>query len=192
MTFVLGTLILAALVGVAAGGRLARLATLRIRWVPVAVLALTLQAVSIPGRDWSLALLLASFGLLVAFAVRNLHDLPGFRLVLIGIVLNVFVIAVNGGMPVTREALDRSGQGGTLTSLLAGGTKHHLAGPDDRVLLLADSIPIAPLHQIVSVGDLFTYAGVAWLVIAGTLGRDRVRGRGAELGRVRLGEEAGV
>ncbi len=191
MTIVLGTLILAALVGLVAGGRIAHLATLRIRWVPVAGIALILQVVPTSSRDRSLTLLLLSFGLLVVFAVRNLQGPRAFRLILIGILLNLTVIALNGGMPVTREALGRSGQDDTLAALVQAGAKHHLAGPDDQAVFLADAIPIAPLHQIVSAGDLFTYAGVAWLVIAGTLGRGRVRPRAAEVGLVGL-EEANV
>jgi hypothetical protein len=51
----------------------------------------------------------------------------------------------------------------------------HLAGPNERLLFLGDSIAIAPIRQAVSLGDLFAYGGVMWLVVAGMLGRAPVR-----------------
>jgi hypothetical protein len=49
--------------------------------------------------------------------------------------------------------------------------KHHLAGPDDRMLFLGDVIAVpAPVSQVISVGDLFTYGGMA-VVIAGAMRR---------------------
>ena len=80
-------------------------------------------------------------------------------MILIGIVLNFTVISVNHGMPVTRQALVASHQTDTLRSLVhGGGAKHHLAGPDDRLLFMGDAIALGPIRQAVSVGDLFTYS----------------------------------
>ena len=46
--------------------------------------------------------------------------------------------------------------------------KHHLAGPDERVLFLGDVIGLPPpVAQAISLGDIFTYGGVG--------GRDRGR-----------------
>jgi hypothetical protein len=53
------------------------------------------------------------------------------------------------------------------------GVKHHLAGPDDRLLFLGDVIAVpAPVSQVISVGDVFTYGGMA-IVIAGSMRRRR-------------------
>jgi len=89
-------------------------------------------------------------------------------MILAGVLMNFLVIAVNHGMPVTPHALDASGQHDTLSELIrSGGEKHHLAGPNDRLLFLADVTPIRPpLAQAVSAGDLVAYAGVAFVVIA--------------------------
>jgi hypothetical protein len=78
------------------------------------------------------------------------------------------VIAANHGMPVTRHALVVSGQQDTLDALVHdGGEKHHLSGPGDRLLFLADVTPIPPpVHQAVSAGDMVAYAGVAYVVVA--------------------------
>ena len=72
-------------------------------------------------------LLYASFAALLAFGVLNIRA-PGFVLILIGLALNAVVIVANQGMPVTRNALERSNQSATLSELIAnGGAKHHLA-----------------------------------------------------------------
>ena len=52
-----------------------------------------------------MALLYVSFALLVAFVIAANIRIIGFPLVLIGIVLNLTVIAANQGMPVTKRAL---------------------------------------------------------------------------------------
>jgi Family of unknown function (DUF5317) len=173
MKVILATLIIAIVLGFLLGGRLSNLACLRIRWMPLAIAGLALQLVPMPGRAWSLALLYVSFALLVAFAVANGRaGIPGAWLILAGILLNLTVIGLNQGMPVAREALVRSDQMDTLELLAKqGGAKHHLARPTDRVVFLADVIPIRPIRQIVSLGDLVAYAGVVWLVVAGMRGR---------------------
>jgi hypothetical protein len=172
MPLVAGTLIAAALVGLLTGGRWSRLAELKIAWIPLAICGLAMQWFSPSRGVLPMVLLLVSFAALIAFAVRNLA-LPGFRLVLLGILLNFLVIAVNGGMPVSRAALAASGQMDTLEALVhGGGAKHHLATDEDLLVPLGDVIPVAPIHNVVSAGDILTYAGAAWLVIA-TLHRQR-------------------
>jgi hypothetical protein len=176
MTVIFATLGLAGLLGLLLGGRLANLARLRIRWAGAAVLGLALQLAPVPGRHWPLVLLYVAFAFLAVFAIVNIrHRVPGAMLILIGIWLNFTVIAVNEGMPVSREALVRSDQMDTLELLVEeGGAKHHLAGRDDRLLFLGDVIAIGPpVRQAISVGDVFTYTGVAWLIVAGMRGRRR-------------------
>jgi hypothetical protein len=114
-------------------------------------------------------LLLLSFAFLVAFSLRNVRaGIAGFRLILLGVVLNLTVVGVNGGMPVSRSALEASGQMDTLRALVHdGGAKHHLERDDDVLVFLGDVIAVPPIHNVVSVGDVATYAGAAWLVIAG-------------------------
>jgi hypothetical protein len=169
MKLICGTLVLALVIGSLAGGRLSNLGGLRLRWGPLALVGFAMQLVNPPGR-WPLVMLLGSFVLLTAFAIANLR-LPGFALILAGVVMNFAVIAANGGMPVSREALIASGQADTLAGLLDDAdryVKHHLASPDDRLLFLADVIPLpAPIAQVISVGDVFTYGGVGVVLVAG-------------------------
>jgi len=167
------SLVIAAAVGYLLGGRLSRLSELRVRWSPLALLGLSLQMVNPPGR-WPLVMLLVSFVLLTVFTAANIR-IAGFALILAGVVMNFAVIAVNGGMPVARDAVIASGQAGTLDPLTEHrGAKHHLAGPDDRLLFLGDVIAIPrPVSQVISIGDVFTYGGVAVVIVSAM--RRRVR-----------------
>lgn len=173
MRLIISSLALAVVVGYLAGGRLAPLAQLKIRWPYVALAGLGLQVAPVPGPTLPLVLLMVSFVLLVAFAAVNVEArVVGFPLILIGILLNFAVIAANQGMPVTREALIASGQGDTLALLARdGGVKHHLAGPDDRLLFLGDVVVIRPVSMVASVGDVIAYGGVLWLVLMAMVGQ---------------------
>jgi len=173
MRLIAASLVLAVAIGYLLGGRLSSVASLRVRWQPLAIVGLGLQVIPVPGRALPLGLLYVSFALLIAFALANIAArVAGSWLILIGIALNFTVIGLNQGMPVTRDALVASGQGETLAVLLHdGGAKHHLAGPDDRLLFLGDVLPIRPLRMVASPGDLIAYAGVVWLVVAAMLGR---------------------
>ena len=149
----------------------------------IGVVGLALQLAPVPGHTWPLLLLYISFALLTGFAIVNIQSrVPGAWLILIGVLLNFAVIAVNQGMPVARYALERSDQMDTLELLVEdGGVKHHLASPEDQLLFLGDVIAIGPpVRQAISVGDIFTYAGVAWLIIAGMRGPRRGEGAPAE------------
>lgn len=175
MKVILATILLAFVLGLVLGGRPSALASLKVRWTPAALVGLALQLAPVPGDTWPLVLLFVSFVLLTAFAVVNLRGrVPGFALILVGVLMNFTVIAVNEGMPVSRGALVASHQQETLPILLERpGAKHHLAGPDDRLMVLADVIAVAPLDQVVSLGDVLAYGGVVWLVVAGMRRRER-------------------
>lgn len=174
MKLVLVSILIACAFGFARGGRLRGLvdARLRVAWlVPV---SLALQVAPFP-RPLAVPLLLASFVLLLEFAVLNL-TMPGFVLIAVGVAMNFAVIATNHGMPVSRGALVSSGQLDSLHQLVTnGGAKHHLAGPHDVLLPLADEISLGPkVRQVVSAGDVATYAGVMWFVAAAMVaGRGR-------------------
>ena len=167
MAPVIITVVLAVGIGLLAGGRLSGLSAMRFRLVPAALAGLLLQFLVPPGI-WQQVLLLASFLLLSAFAVANIK-IPGFTLILAGIVMNFLVIGVNAGMPVPRWSLERSDQIQELEFLIEhGGAKHHLATEEDTLMFLADVIPLpSPIRQSVSAGDVVTYAGVAYVIVAG-------------------------
>jgi hypothetical protein len=91
-------------------------------------------------------------------------------------------VAVNGGMPVNPDAMRTAygpDAGGQIRLLNAeGGEKHHLARPDDSLVAITDIIPVPPpVHTVVSVGDLVSMAGAAWVVAGATLGASGLRFR---------------
>ena len=171
MRLVLFALPLAIGLGYLLGGRLRNVGGIRIRHGWAGLAGVGLQILPVRGTAGSLVLI-ASFVLLLFVAGVNWR-LPGFGLVVVGLCLNFLVIAVNQGMPVTREALVASGQAETLDDLRGAGAKHHLATSDDDLLFLADRIAIpAPVRQAISVGDVVAYAGAMWFVVAGMRRRD--------------------
>lgn len=99
------------------------------------------------------ALLIGGYVLLIAFAVRNAGT-AGMVLVAVGLLANLTVIAVNGGMPV------RGLPAGT-----SFGPRHHGERPGDRLTGLADVVAVGPLGETVSAGDLVLSLGVATVVV---------------------------
>lgn len=181
MLLILGVIFGGILIGLISGGSLRKLAAVRFRLWPLALVGLALQLVPVPTFDdprverWiGAGLLVVSYLLVLAFVLEN-KQFPGFLIVLVGILLNVFVISLNRGMPVSDQAL-RTAYGPeyreTRQELIeTGGAKHHLERPDDLLVPLADSIPIgAPVRNVFSPGDLVAYVGVMWILASATRG----------------------
>jgi len=173
MRLFVSVIALAVVLGYVFGGRLRRLERLPLRWWGLAVGGLGLQFLPLPeggtGTDLLVrtGVLALSYAFLLAFAVANVR-LPGMPLIMLGLACNGLVIVANGGMPVSREALGDSGQASVIQQLLdEGADKHHLMADDDVLTFLADVIAVpAPVHQVMSVGDVFVYVGLIWLTIA--------------------------
>lgn len=147
------------LVGVLLGGRLRHLGTRPLRLWPFLAAGVVFQ---LPLLDrLGAAGLLLSYACLLVFALANVH-LVGMALVAIGILLNATVIALNGGMPVHRGAIVTAGivEEGHVDDVHTD-RKHHLEQPDDRLTALADKIPVRPLREVVSFGDVVMAVGVA-------------------------------
>jgi hypothetical protein len=164
---ILATVAIALAVGLASGGSLRDFPTVRVRSLWLALAGVVVQYLIIRG-SLAFPVLLASFACLLVFAVANLRA-PGFALILLGLSLNTVVIAANRGMPISHQALDASGQGGTITELTTDtdGQKHFLANDRTRLLPLGDVIAIPePIGQAVSVGDLLIHVGIAWFIVA--------------------------
>lgn len=159
-------------VGYLLGGRLRNVSALRLEWPWLATIGLALQFVTGPGSTVPLVCLYLSFVLLIVFAVKNIR-IVGFPLILAGILCNLFVIGVNGGMPVSKHALRASDQGMFLGELENNPyPKHHLATVDDELRFLGDVIPVPePVAQAISVGDILTYGGVGVVVVAAMRGQ---------------------
>ena len=123
--------------------------------------------------EWAATALISSQVILLIFAWINRNQ-PGFWLLGIGLMMNLAVIAFNGGlMPITPEAVahlakanpelawqvgERLGTGKDIV-LNAEATK--LWFLSDRFILLPDN----PGYQVVySLGDIFIAAGAFWLL----------------------------
>lgn len=169
---------LAVVLGYLLGGRLGAFDNFRLRWWGLILIGLAIQFMPLPegegGTDLVVrtAALAVSYTLLVTFAIANLR-VPGMPLLLIGIAANFLVIVANGGMPVSESALIDSGYGNDVGAMLQEGLdKHHLMGEDDVLTFLADVIGIPnPIGQAISIGDVFVYLGLAWLIVAAMRGR---------------------
>jgi hypothetical protein len=154
------------LLGLVAGGRLASLGDVHLRWWGALAAGVGLQLLAGPvglgGRPGTTAVV-GSYLCLLAFALAN-RALPAMPVVVVGIVLNATVILVNGGMPVRADAVAAVGVDPDELDAADLGAKRHLEGPDDRLTFLGDVIPIRPLGEVVSVGDLVLAAGAAGLL----------------------------
>jgi len=178
MILLVSVIVLAVGLGYAFGGRLRRFEGLRLRWWTLALAGMAIQFLPLPegagGTDLVVrtAVLAISYTMLLSFSIANLH-LPGLPLVLIGLACNFAVIAANGGMPVSEQALVHSGQADVLDELRQSGSqKHHLMTEEDVLAFLADVIPVPkPVGQAISVGDVFVYAGLILLAMATMRGR---------------------
>jgi Family of unknown function (DUF5317) len=180
MLLVLLALVLGVLIGLALGGRVGRIADIRLRWWGLAFLGLALQLIPIssgPGQldHWlAVGLLVGSYLVLLVFVAANIRR-AGFALVAMGFALNALVISLNGGMPVSSHALHVAAgpyyQETRERLTEHGGEKHHLRRPGDVLVELADVIPVgSPVRQVLSAGDVLWLMGTSW-VIAGAMGR---------------------
>ena len=177
MKLLLAVVLLSVCLGYAFGGRLHRLESIRPRWWGLVILGLGIQFVPLPegvaGTDLAIrtAVLALSYSLLIAFGLLNVR-MPGMFLVVIGLACNMTVIVVNGGMPASAQALIDSGQEDVLVFLQdQGADKHHLLTDDDQLTFLADVIAVPqPIGQAASVGDIFVYVGLIWLIVAAMRG----------------------
>jgi hypothetical protein len=167
MRFTIMAVAVGLVLGFLAGGRLRHLSERSFRWWSLLAAGLVAQLLSglLEGR-LGLGLLGASYALLAAFAALNVR-LVGMWLVALGIGLNLLTIVVNGGMPVRASAIVAAGiaQPDEVESLDFGTDgKRHLERPSDRLMLISDIIPVRPLKQVFSFGDLMMSVGAGNVV----------------------------
>jgi hypothetical protein len=169
---------LAIALGYLLGGRLRGFEDLRINRWGLALIGLAFQwipATTIGGVPPSVVgpvMLALSYALLVVFLVSN-RWIPGAPVMRIGLLLNLAVVMVNGGMPVQAEAIERAG-GDPYTLMQASATKHHLMTEDDVLWQLGDVIPIPrPFSDVLSIGDVLLYGGMVYSITEIMRGRRR-------------------
>jgi hypothetical protein len=146
------------------GGRLGRLAALRLRCLWLAPVALALQVLIVnivPSGNHAVhvAVHIGTYGLLVLFLWIN-RAIVGTRTIAVGTLSNTAAILSNGGvMPASIRAQ-------RLAGLYEGGGFHNSAAvAHPHLLWLGDIIPVpGPLPNVLSVGDLIIFAGMLVLL----------------------------
>jgi hypothetical protein len=113
-----------------------------------------------------------AYGLLL-FTLWQNRGYPGLALAFVGVASNALVIMVNGGyMPVWPPAYVASGLSGPLVTVLHVPLPI-LIGPEFLLSLgpLADviPIPIPPVNNVASIGDLFLTAGLSFFLFSTVL-----------------------
>jgi MFS family permease len=191
MPMLIGVIVLSLVVGLVLGGRLENLASIRLRHLNLLFLAVIIRF----GTELGLQLLapveaamplvlprLLLFGLsygLLLFVLWSNRTYPGLAVAFVGIASNALVILLNAGrMPVWEAAYAASGLTGEISTVLhkplesANAVEFLLRlGPLGDII----PIPIWPVQNVASIGDIFLTAGLAFFVFA-TL----VRGPGSD------------
>ena len=172
--------VLTVIVGIAiGGGRLGRLKELDLRAPWVFVLAAAVQVgLMIAGARG------AAFGaqglyvltfVLVLLGIWANRRLPGMWLVGAGVLLNLVVIAANGGsMPVDRDLAVRAGSTAMVELLDSTTYTNHMAAEEGTrlrwlgdVLALPMAVPRPKFFSPGSVGDILVTLGGCWLILTG-------------------------
>jgi hypothetical protein len=118
-------------------------------------------------------IMIVSYVVLWAVVWRNRH-LPGMLTVLLGVTLNLLVIAANGGyMPVSPKALARIGMGDAAQQMPVGsvvmGSKDVLLPSEQaRFSMLGDVLVIPeplPWSTAMSIGDCALAVGIFWFIV---------------------------
>jgi hypothetical protein len=166
------------LVGLATRGRIGALATVHIRFWPVALVGLAFQALlfSSPlaesvGRLGP-SLYVVSTTLVLMSLVLNLRQ-PGFWIIVLGAFFNFVAITANGGfMPASPDAV--AALRGVAQLPTVDYTNSVLATGSTVLGLLGDVFVLPrplPLANVFSIGDLLIGVGGAWFVVATMHGR---------------------
>jgi uncharacterized protein DUF5317 len=184
--------VLAVVVGLALGGRLARLAEIRLRAPLLFFAAIGLQVIAFPvgALPWrtddavASVLWLSSYGLLLVAAVLN-RRLTGVPVVALGMSLNLAAILTNRGtMPVSFRAMHDAGRVAVTQANSTAMSTPNLAWLVDRWA----APHWIPLANVFSVGDVVIAIGAFVIVLAGMAVRvpfARVRGRSVTAARPR-------
>ena len=164
--FIAVAIVAGVVIGLARGGRFENLGDASFRLWPLLILGVVVQGAAAFTADGAVALILASYGLLLLFTLLNLHH-AGMGVVFVGIAMNFVVIAANGGMPVRAEAIVAAGiVNHHEVADLDYGAKRHLETDDDQLMVLADIIPVPVAEEVLSFGDLAMAVGVATVLVS--------------------------
>jgi len=154
-------------IGLARGGRLEALRSVRPQWWGLIAGGFVIQAFA-ESVDIAGATSLSVVGMfaLVVGLVSN-AQLRGALIAALGVSMNLVVLAINGAVPVRFEALSAAGIVSSTTErsqITSVGHLLELETSSSRLGSLGDTIPIGFLNSVISIGDLVTFAGVIVIV----------------------------
>ena len=153
MSLVVVALAAGVVAGLLLGGSFRRLAGARLRAVGLLLAGAGCEILTRwVGGVTGAVILIVGYVLLLGFAWRNVAT-TGMVLVAVGLLANLTVITVNRGMPVRG-----------VPPGLTYGWRHHGERPGDHLTGLADVVPVTPLGETVSAGDIVLSLGVATVV----------------------------
>ncbi|HVL88690.1 MAG TPA: DUF5317 domain-containing protein [Actinomycetota bacterium] len=143
------------------GGSLRRLGDAKLRMVQAVFAGVVLQgsAAFVGSRTAATVLALTSHVGVFAFAGANAKR-PGMPLLALGALMNFVVVAANGSMPVSLDAMARAGIGSPAIGLPDLDALHEPLTDTTRLAFLADTIPVRVARHVVSPGDLVLWAGL--------------------------------
>lgn len=158
---------LGCLLALVLGGRPSNLGRRPLRGWPLLAGGIVLQVAAgrALGEAATTPLVVASYLLLIVFAVVNLH-LVGMGVVMVGMVANALVIGLNDGMPIRPAAVVAAGLATPEEAeRLKADAKRRPERSGDQAILLADIIPIPLMGEVVSFGDLVIGVGIVDTII---------------------------
>lgn len=172
-------LVAGAIAGRLRGGRLVRLAELRLRAPALIFVVLASQSLLgyAPSRLRG-AVVVLSYAIVGAWIVLNLRGRSlglgiAFALVGLGWAMNFAAMAPNGAMPVSEKALSAAGapagmniQDGHLYKHVRRPSRGAAASPTST--WLGDEIPVPALRAVISLGDIALAFGIL-LLVAGAM-----------------------
>ncbi|MCK4391398.1 DUF5317 domain-containing protein [Candidatus Bipolaricaulota bacterium] len=175
----IGAVFIGVILGYLHGGRITYLASLRLRFWGLIVVALLIQLFIFPLFSRYPLLLYAttelhllSYGLVFLFLALNYRTFP-LLFIGLGALLNLLAIAVNGGyMPSSQAALSRAGSHELVARLIEEGRVGNimLMSEKTRLNALGDFLYLPkgiPLAAAFSIGDLIVALGLVWLIVWG-------------------------
>ena len=168
--------------GLLARGRFSNISRRSLRgWAFLAAgIATQAAAGRVGGPEATTPLVLVSYALLLGFAIANLH-LAGMGVVIVGMAANAAVIGLNDGMPIRPSAVVAAGLATPdEAQRMRADVKRRPEQAGDRLVFLADIVPVPPLREVVSFGDLAIGVGVADVIVHLMRPRSRTRAKRAQ------------
>jgi len=155
VTWLGAVLIVSIIVSLLRGGKLSNLPDIYARgwWLLFIGFGMQIVADLVDTPRVAISLMLTSYAVLLIMVWLNRSE-AGLWIAGIGLLMNLTVMSLNGGMPVLEEAIQLAGG----SSDVVFGAKHVVLDSASRFPFLADVIPLP--GSVISLGDVFLAVGL--------------------------------